>query len=151
MASWVAYQEYHLRTGALVVLKVEAYDPRDYLAGHYLIYRVDYNDTSLCTSRTGEELCVCLAPQGNYHSASWHGSCESRPGDSCELYLHGRCDWRGFNAGIERYYISEELASRHRTIPPHSSIHVRLDGNGGGIVSGFYVDQVPLEELPASQ
>jgi uncharacterized membrane-anchored protein len=140
MGSWVLIQERTISTGARVHLKIQGFDPRDLLSGHYLRFRVDYQDASLCRQQERVPYCVCLDTNGDNHPAHtvWSGGCEARP--SCALWLKGQCDWSGFNAGIDRFYFPEEFSNQLAVVPPNSTVEVALDGTGRGVVVGLYVD-----------
>lgn len=143
MLGWTGYHATVIARGVTVRLRVEGYDPRDLLSGHYLRYRVDYG-LDACAGHSQPAPCLCLerAGGGVPARATWAGRCEERP--DCPLWLRGRCSYTRFEAGIERYYFPETLATPLATVPPDATIEVALDGRGGGIVSGFFVGDEPL-------
>jgi uncharacterized membrane-anchored protein len=117
----VVEHEFRLRQGKEVVLKIEGYDPRDLLSGHYLTYRVNYEseDGEVCDGGVSAQdvisgnapsadtdTCVCFGKDGRRQSLS----CSHMNLDRCEAVLRGACRNRRFIAGIERFYIPEDKA-----------------------------------------
>lgn len=150
MMGWTIYHARVVATGEKIRLKVEGYDPRDMFAGHYLRYRVNYQKKDLCQTRKYESTCLCLdALPHETATANWAGNCAERP--DCRLWLKGRCDWNGFTAEIERYYISEKRSGSLAQIPPDAEIEVTLDGQGRGIVTGFFIGGKPLSKFFSEQ
>jgi uncharacterized membrane-anchored protein len=96
-----------LRAGKEVVLSISGYDPRDLLAGHYLVYTIDYGFDVRCEyerlhmKKSDKDAYICLDTKTL--------SFES-PESSCKLFIKGKCDYGRFIAGIERYYIPQEKA-----------------------------------------
>lgn len=150
MLGWAGYHAATVARGVKVRLRVEGFDPRDLLSGHYLRYRVDYGLDGICAGQA-EPTCVCLERPGGGEPAraGWTGSCEARP--DCHLWLRGRCSSSRFEAGIERFYFPETLARPLAVVPPDATIEVALDGRGGGIVSGFFVGDEPLLDYARRQ
>lgn len=154
LAGWVVRLETARNAGREVVLAVQAYDPRDLLAGHYLQYAVDYGSTPcdgvMETSAT--DVCVCLddAVPPQTSRANWAGACSMRPND-CATFISGRCEYARFVAGIERFYIPEAYAPKLTQVPAHSTVKVRVVGDGSALVNEFLVEGVPLSEYVAKQ
>ena len=151
MAAWTSQFALVANRGLSVSLAVGGYDPRDLLSGHFLQYQVDYGPVLKCDSSITDEICVCLAPDSNAatpdgtEKAFWAGSCNEIPNDgSCRKWLRGHCHWSGLEVGIERYYFPENFTHELARVPPKSTIDVALDGHGGGVVTGMYVDREPL-------
>jgi uncharacterized membrane-anchored protein len=142
LGCWAAYLWLTSAYGVAVELPVAGFDPRDLLAGHYLTYAVDYG-RSVCSNRADNDRCVCFSAS-KPASVVWDGECSAMPQDRCTVYLRGRCSWRGFEAGIERYYIPESFSASLSRVPQKSTIEVRINGFGQGVVTKFFVDGVPL-------
>jgi len=146
---WIATYALVSHSGETVRLRITGYDPRDLLAGHYLRYRVDFGATVACQA-TGDsdaagDWCLCLDQwDGKYAQLSWQGSCDVRP--DCRQFLRGTCNSSRFEAGIERFYFSEEHQKLLRVVPPESSIIVALSPNGKGVVKNLLVKDEPLAE-----
>ncbi len=45
ITSWVGYIIYSISLGTEVKLRIQGYDPRDLLAGYYIEYTIDWNNT----------------------------------------------------------------------------------------------------------
>ncbi|MEO5377824.1 MAG: GDYXXLXY domain-containing protein [Magnetococcus sp. DMHC-6] len=107
LAGWKHWHQSH---GQEVVLSVQALDPRDLLSGHYLTFQVDYGLESMCRPISSNDalrndaLYVCLDPKNIF---------ETMPqGEACSLFIRGSCRRGVFEAGIERFFIPQEYASR---------------------------------------
>ncbi len=145
MLGWVLMQERAVVTGTHVRLKIMGFDPRDLLSGHFLQFRIDYQNASVCPDNKYEaSQCVCLESPGGVvpARATWVGKCNERP--ACALWLKGSCDWRGFDAGIDRFYFPEEYSKQLVTVPPNSSVEVSIDGAGHGVIMNLFVEGQPL-------
>lgn len=148
MATWVAQLTWKSTVGTRVQLSVQGYDPRDLLAGHYLMYRVDYGDLGVCLdyANTASDQCVCLnQPEpSSPHRADWFGACPDK--GNCPLFLRGACENGRFLAGIERFYIPEGYQVELAVVPENASIVVNVTGSGDAQVLDFLIDNVPLSE-----
>ena len=101
LVALTAYKRYVLSFGSEVILPISGYDPRDLLAGHYLIYRIDYGVAGICSGNSGQRTgYVCLEPKMFSYSA---------PG-GCSKLIRGVCKGGRFEAGIEKYYVPEYKA-----------------------------------------
>lgn len=150
LLGWVVKLELTKHHGREVELKVQAYDPRDLLSGHYLQYTVDYGER-VCDHGFGHrpDVCVCLSETTSPTGASWSGECSSRPAD-CGTFIAGECEYTRFNAGIERYYIPEAFTSQLTQVPPNATIRVRVASDGRALVQEFLVGGVPLAQYLAN-
>jgi len=103
LAALVGYKVNILSIGKEITLPISGYDPRDLLAGHYLIYTVDYGIRGICSGHSGVRTAhVCLRPKKFTYQLP----------ENCELMIKGFCRGSQFNAGIERYYVPEKDALR---------------------------------------
>ncbi|MBL7688812.1 MAG: GDYXXLXY domain-containing protein [Bdellovibrionaceae bacterium] len=101
LAALTLYKKYILTVGTEVVLPIRGFDPRDLLAGHYLIYQIEYGVDGICSSGYDEEQAfVCLKPKEflRYNNGE------------CELLIAGSCRNDRFEAGIEKFFVPEEKA-----------------------------------------
>jgi uncharacterized membrane-anchored protein len=88
-------------TGALVVLPITGYDPRDLLSGHYVTYTVEYGAPNPCIYTTDQRRTeICVDQFG----------VEPKTEGGCKLRIRGRCEYGRFTAGIERFYFPEKHA-----------------------------------------
>jgi hypothetical protein len=131
--------------GVVIEVPIKGYDPRDLLAGHYLRFHLDLGRQDPCL-RPGEKpkadpapRCLCL--QGKGLTIEWQGVCEEKPA-SCELYIQGRCDWSGFTAGVERFYIPEKDSQWIPRLPEGSRLLLSVQANGSAL---------PIELKPAGK
>lgn len=101
--------------GQRVHFLVEGYDPRDILSGHYLTYSVNYQNAGECSDTSGaEERDVILCIQDKQKIPRNMRFCEPGQNDkscACHLKIKGRCSYKTFTAGIEKYYIPESKAA----------------------------------------
>jgi len=157
LLGWCLFLSYSLATGTVVRLRVEGYDPRDLLSGRYIMYSLtqatDDATQAGCpvSHHQAYPACACLTPepQGPFHTISWIGRCEKRPA-ACELFLHGTCRFQFF-AGIEEYFIPEQLAPALQTIPAGSNIVLAVSTGGHSQVKQMLVGETPIEEFARSR
>lgn len=105
LALLVGYKKYTLSIGKEITLPIAAYDPRDLLSGHYLIYTINYGVKGVCKNTSyGQKKFgyICLSTRNfSYRSPS-----------NCKLLVKGVCNGERFEAGVERYYIPEKEAKK---------------------------------------
>jgi hypothetical protein len=142
MALWLGWLCILVARAPEVVLRVEGYDPRDLLSGHYLTYRVQYGVEAVHNAPFQEDVCACFnEPLSVPASAWWMGPCSERPESTCPIFLKGYSAYGNrFIAGIERFYIPERYAAKLRTVPGLATIRVAVPANGRGIVRQMQVD-----------
>lgn len=139
LLAWVAELQFNAMGGTIIRVKVQGYDPRDLLAGHYINFSLSLPEISLCSDdrveRRGDDHCVCFEPSsdGVYHEAKWGGLCVDKP-QNCVTFLQGFCRWGRFAAGVERYSISERIAPAVLTIPPDSSVLIAINHGKGQVI-----------------
>lgn len=97
--------------GTTVTLPVKGYDPRNLLAGHYVIYRVDYGMVVSCI--TPQRAVMCL---NHNKDNKWQGALLKEGVDPtltrCAAFIKGTCNANLFTADIERFYIPERFAAQ---------------------------------------
>ena len=145
--SWAGYHESSFRIGQEVELRVEGFDPRDLLSGHYITYTVDYPDfrattCSECTHGGGKYLCLDTGVLSESMDAN------------CQLVIRGDCRCWGesyFDAGIDRYYVPEthaaELDRLMREGRYEASIKVFVTRDGRAYVNDLLFEGVPWREF----
>ena len=130
-------QEVIVAQGKSLIMPVTGYDPRDLVAGYYLLYQVDYG-APVCQNITGEA-CVCvIANNKGAYKAEKTVQCRSQPPD-CPTFIRGTCAENRFKAGIERYYIPEDKRHHVPIIPTGSTISLKVSAKGKAITTGFNV------------
>lgn len=130
-----AYKKYILSIGKEVILPIRGYDPRDLLSGRYLIYQVDYGVDNICNNisyKAERNAYVCLSDK----SSSF-----TRP-RKCDLYIKGKCKGKRFTAGIERYYVPEELARdlEKKVMNGSASLKLSVPVNGEAQIKDLLID-----------
>ncbi len=152
MGVWVGETMQGVASGLVVQFKVRGYDPRDLLAGHYIRYQVDYGLRDLCSNSAGTEQCLCLYEPGSDGIAQALESrpCQTAGGNGCALFVRGHCTAFGrFEAGIERYYFSEEYSQYLMRAPENSQISVSVDRSGRAVVVDFRPDGKSIPQYVA--
>lgn len=132
--------------GTDVKFRIQGYNPRDLLAGHYLTYRVDYGMPITC-GRFSNELdypntphCLCLTVDVSGLASAATGKTQSCTDidKSCFLWLQGECKYKNnFEAPIEKYYLPEANRADNMATPENAKITVRISKSGRGWVTGM--------------
>lgn len=119
--------------GTEIILDITGYDPRDLLAGHYLIYNIDYGVSGLCQreEQNGTQF-ICLDTRIT----------SRRPPSDCRAFIKGICQGSRFVAGIERYYIPQEyaLALERLVIDKKGSVVLSVMPNGTSQVKELRIE-----------
>lgn len=142
-----------LASGTAVRLRIEGSDPRDFLRGHYIRYSLTQGGKCEVEARLQNDLhCGCLTPEPNtpYSAISWIGLCDRKPAD-CALFLKGSCRSGRFTAGVEEYYIPEELAPALKSVPEDSAIVLAVSRTGRSQVVKMLVGDIPVEEYARAE
>lgn len=123
LAALAAYKRSVLSFGNEVILPISGYDPRDLLAGHYLIYQIDYGLDGICSEKTTERVgYVCLEPKLFSYSLP----------EGCSKLIRGTCNYGRFEAGIEKYYVPQEKAKELEDQVRTNSASIVLSITEGG-------------------
>jgi uncharacterized membrane-anchored protein len=141
----------HYNTGSEIVLDIEGYDPRDLLSGHYLIYRIKYNAENICkgkysdssSSSSNQDAYMCLVEDKHYFTFGYTPT-------RCELkYIKGKCKGTRFVAGVEKFYIPQEHASRLEklVIEKKASVRLSINRSGKALVKDLLIDGKPWKEF----
>lgn len=148
LAFWVLSLEFEKRSGTEYHLKIEGYDPRDLLSGHYLQFRLTFLPGSECSGADSERTCACFASSADNPKVLEGVEVKNciQAAEECPVYIEGSCSRGRFLAGLERYYIPEELAPALSVIPDKATALVALNGNGKAAIKGLMVGQETIEE-----
>ncbi|MBF0610789.1 MAG: GDYXXLXY domain-containing protein [Magnetococcales bacterium] len=96
---------FKVQNGIEFILPVEGFDPRDLLAGHYLIYRPVYKSPQdMCLQRESPLPVYYCTEEGYFVDGQYN----NKP--TCDLFIRGQCEDGRFVAGVERFYIPEGRA-----------------------------------------
>lgn len=103
LMSLSAYKKYIYYFGEEIILPITGYDPRDLLSGHYISYNINYGVNNICPdSQESSQGYVCLSPKFFSYTAP----------QNCSQFIKGNCNYHMFRAGIEKFFIPENLASK---------------------------------------
>lgn len=138
LALLVGHKERVRSFGTEITLPIDGFDPRDLLAGHYLLYQVRY-DVPVCPGSYSLEsvpATLCLNPQRFTLGAP--------PPESCPLFLRGHCEYGRFKTGLERFYIPKERARalEDAVRGRKGEITVAVSPNGEAVVKDLLIDGV---------
>lgn len=149
--------------GSQWIFKVDGYDPRDILRGHYLTFRYDWNwDDGERNECSGYKCALCLEgdpDQGDVMNSKVNSRSLERAGRTCDHYIAGYARGEHFEIGgrkghgLTRYYIPEKDASRLdkllRSRDENASdftVGLSVKANGRAYIRQMYIDGVPLED-----
>jgi uncharacterized membrane-anchored protein len=127
-----------METGRQVTLPIFGYDPRDLLSGHYLRYTIDYGLPNPCNEKNeGKEGFICLDTKTF-----------SLLEPTCQIFVRGACKNFRFTAGIEKYFVSEELARPIEKMVQSkmASIVLSVSSSGKSIIKDMLIDGTPIHE-----
>ena len=145
---WTLSLEFKKSSGKEYQLRIEGYDPRDLLSGHYLRFRLSFIPGAECRDNPSESVCACFASTKE-NPKILEGveikSCVSAQ-TTCPVFVTGTCSTGRFLAGIERYYIPEALAPALSIIPDATSALVGIHGQGVAVLKALFVAEEAIEE-----
>ena len=135
LAGIAAYKKYILFLGHDFILPISGYDPRDLLSGYYLSYQINYGVDGICASNgitLKQEGYLCFEPRMFSYSAP----------KGCAKLIRGACLQGRFIAGIEKYYVSADMAKKleQSLISKEASIVLSLASNGEAQVKDLLVN-----------
>lgn len=133
----VSHKVYRSYSGEIYTLPIHGYDPRDLLSGHYLIYQVDYGVEGVCSETAVIEVVdaqLCLKPR----AFSYTGFSD------CEALIEGVCKGRQFTAGIERFYVPQQDASKleQAVMGRKGSIVLAVGRSGQPVIQDLLIEGV---------
>ena len=145
MVSITIKKAYRFNVGKRIILKVEGYDPRDLLSGHYVVYRVDYGAAKMCygpKSSFAKAGYVCLDDLNNIKFSYTRIR-------SCDKFIKGRCQRGRFKAGIEKFFIPEANAKPLDKFlrENRGSIELSVTADGKAQVTELFIDGKPWKEM----
>lgn len=136
------WKSYRFNVGNTIELKVEGFDPRDLLRGHYVTYQVRYGVDNLCYNKNASFRAagfICFdTKQFSYQRFR-----------SCTNMLKGICQRGRFSAGIEKFYIPQEHATaldKHLR-EKRGSIQISLTADGKAMVKELLIDGRAWQEV----
>ncbi len=104
LLGFVGFNEYHLLTSRELVLPIEGFDPRDFLSGHFLRYRIQYAlKCPAAVKSIRQKAYMCFEPEAYVATL--------KPLANCSLFIKGFCVGGAFQVRTyHRYYIPEKKA-----------------------------------------
>ncbi len=142
MLAWILSNIFMIESGTSIRLRVQGFDPRNLLSGHYLEFSVDFGQRIACEKDT--DICLCLKKDSaGFHIFESKVSCLA---NSCAVKVRGSCESGIFRTGIERYYFGEESVRDLAFAPPNSSIEVSVSKNGEMRATQFFVGDLTIED-----
>ena len=143
------YKAAKIAAGKEIVIPITGYDPRDLLSGHYLTFRLDLDNESLCADYNNNHSPVyaCLRQlENNELNVNMANDASAEPG--CDAKLMGKCEYGIFSAGIERFYIPEEYAAELDKIIRNGKVKilVSIDKNGKAIIKDLLIYDHPWQD-----
>jgi len=104
LGALVVFKAYKLEAGKKFTVPIEAYDPRDLLSGHFLRFRISFEDKDPCYSPNASN------SLDHYYCLSTGKFITSNDIPGCEAWLSGTCDGSRFETGLDRFYVPENEA-----------------------------------------
>ncbi len=143
------YKSVKVAAGKEIIIPIAGYDPRDLISGHYLNFRLDLNNDTICEDENYNQprVYVCLRQtENNGISSNITGDASPEPG--CDAVLKGGCEYGIFSAGIERFYIPEEYAAELDRIIRKGSgkVVLSIDRKGKAVIKDLLIDGRPWQD-----
>lgn len=147
------YYQSIIKNGLELTLPIEGYDPRAILSGHYLAFKINYNQRVRCQRDcrvNDKQQLICKdLPDKQYLCISTnkviaeHTQLDKQAPD-CTYALTGVCRNGEFIADISRFYIPEGDAERLNAmiVAKGAKIILRLDRNANTIVQDLLINNV---------
>ena len=135
LMSLTAYKKIKIETGSKIILKIEGYDPRDLLSGHYITFRVKYNAKNICKKleyNRARKAYICL-DSNQYFSYDKPAQCHS--------YIEGTCKGSRFKAGLNRFYIPQEHAHKLDKLVRNKNASIEVSvANGKALITDLLIN-----------
>lgn len=159
LVALAGYKAYKVHSGTELTIPIAGYDPRDLLSGHYLTYRLDF-DEEVCGSEHPNQdlLFLCVSQRGESISSRKVYSAKPEDRRGCTAVLQGLCKGGQFLAGVERYYIPEQHSRLLDRIvrgwgedKGRARLVISVDYRGKAVVKELLIDGKPLRQFLADQ
>jgi uncharacterized membrane-anchored protein len=154
-SAYTAHQ--NLKSYPVVKVRIEPFDPRDLMYGHYLQYRILWNWSADHTDDYEQNAgkCLCLG-EGDDNPPASLVSCEApAPEKTCAHIVQGDYHASGvYDIGINRYYLDEEFAPALETVfrdkKADFSIGLAIAPSGKPKLERLYIDGKPWQDYVAT-
>jgi uncharacterized membrane-anchored protein len=103
---WIAREEM-FRTGDLIQLPLDGYDPRDLLSGHYVRFRLAAERETEALPHQDGDVSACLERGGD---GMHHVTHLRAPGEVCTFVSGSATPYR-VDFGVDRFYVDERRAN----------------------------------------
>ncbi|HSO34223.1 MAG TPA: GDYXXLXY domain-containing protein [Labilithrix sp.] len=103
---WIAREE-TARSGELVHLPIDGYDPRDLLSGHYVQFRLAAERETQALPHADGDVSACLE---RGEDGLLHVTHLRLPGEACTFVTGSAAPYR-IDFGVDRFYVDERRAS----------------------------------------
>ncbi len=143
-----AYKQSKVSFGTEVTIPIIGYDPRDLLSGHYLIYRLAFDQCrGDAYDKNPEFICVRESAEGDFFSQSVP-SLQPDGSLQCDAVIRGECVQGRFKAGIERFYVPEEHSQALDQIirQGKGKLVVSVDRNGKAAIKDLLINDRSWQE-----
>ncbi len=131
-------------SGKEMTFPIQGFDPRDMLSGHYLVFEIDYSiDAGNGCPASDIVATLCLQPEKRVYPSD-----ELPP--KCSLYLQGHCNNQGqFSAGLERFYIPQEIASalEEKIRDGKAEVILSIDNNGHTVIRDLLIEKQSWKKM----
>ena len=135
LLGWTLSVHSMIAEGTKLDMPIRGYDPRDFLAGHYLSVTVDYDSfPSECKidEKSMDKKLRWEKREAFFCAGS--GRIVLKKTEDCGTFIKGYCMYNRFNDNVSRFYVSEkkadqlEKAVRNRELNPMLRLSVTRDG-----------------------
>jgi len=140
--------ELHLQQGQIWQFKVQGYDPRDLLRGHYLRFQLSYNwqNKQVGSCAVKQNCCLCLTDTGKAVPAVQKMSC-----DIAKNQCDGTMNF-ALAKKLNRFYIAENKAKKAENILREARINdqallsISINADGTPMIVDLLIDGQSLNE-----
>jgi uncharacterized membrane-anchored protein len=149
LAIGIVRSEIQLARSQRWVFEVAGYDPRDLLRGHYLAYRITFDEgeaLDACDAEAGGDCCLCLHATASGVPPKVQRATCARAKESCDGLLQ-----TSYLPALQRYYVPEAKANalaarlmdaerKHKAM-----LLLAIDRQGRPAVDGLLIDGRRIE------
>lgn len=158
LVALTSYKAYKRFAGVELTIPITGFDPRDLLSGHYLTYRLDFEEDICRTERRDTDpVFLCVVQDGSDLATRVVYSADPSTNKGCTAVIKGRCDGRRFVGGVERFYIPEEHSRLLDRIvrgwgknANRVMLVISVDPNGRAVVKNLLIDDQPWRDFLAN-
>ena len=148
IGGFVAYQEFTLKTGQEVLLKVQPVDPRDLFRGDYVVLRYDITRVDSNVQLSGGERVYAQLEINEEGYGEVSQLSTTKPEG---LFIRGKVyrKWKegvyDINYGIESYFVPEGKGRQLERQLNDIDVKISIDKYGRAIIKDMLIDGEPFE------